>query len=106
MFRPSIQTGRMCYTPCAGNIIMTIGTIGTIVLRIVGALLFMRAQAAIITFDAHPTDFGNPIVDSGFQFAFTAGGFGVFDPGSSACCNINYNGTPALFADGDPSGQP
>ena len=73
-------------------------------IAIVGVLLCMPAQAAVITFDAHLNDFGTPIVDSGFQFDFTASGWGVFGPGSGACCTINYNGTPALFADGDRSG--
>lgn len=70
----------------------------------IGALLVVPVHAAtIITFDAHPPDFSTPIFDSGFQFDFNASGWGVFGPGSGACCNVNYNGTPALFADGDRS---
>ena len=69
-------------------------------------LLAVSAQAGtIITFDSHPTDFGTPIFDSGFQFDFNASGWGVFGPGSGACCNIDYNGTPAMFADGDRNGN-
>jgi len=64
-----------------------------------------QAQAIVIDFDAHADDFGSPIVDSGFQFDFTAGGWGVFGPASGACCNVNYNGTTSLFADGDNGGQ-
>ena len=82
------------------------GTTTKVLLRIlfVGALVFMPAQAGIITFDSHPNDFGTPIVDSGFSFAISASGWGVFSPTSGACCNVNYNGTPALFADGDSIG--
>lgn len=70
-----------------------------------GALTSVGAQAAMIDFDAHPTDFGTPIFDSGFRFDFTSAGWGVFGPGSGACCSVNYNGTPAMFADGDRSGN-
>ena len=70
----------------------------------IGALTFVPAQAGIITFDAHPADFGDPIVDSGFTFSFNSSGWGVFGPGSAGCCNVNYNGTPALIADGDRTG--
>lgn len=63
------------------------------------------AQAQIITFDAHGPDFGRPILDSGFTFDPVAAGWGVFGPGSGACCNINYDGTAALYADGDRDGH-
>ena len=63
------------------------------------------ADAAVIDFDAHPTDFANPIFEGGFRFDFLATGWGVFGPGSGACCDINYNGTTALFADGDRQNQ-
>ncbi len=66
-----------------------------------GALTSVGAHAAMIDFDAHPSDFATPIYDSGFRFDFTAAGWGVFGPGSGACCSVNYNGTPAMFADGD-----
>lgn len=66
-----------------------------------GALTSVGAQAAIIDFDAHPTDFATPIFDSGFRFDFTSAGWGVFGPGSGACCDVNYNGTTAMFANGD-----
>ena len=70
------------------------------------AVLCVPGQAGtVITFDAHPTDYANPIFDSGFQFDFNSSGWGVFGPGSGACCNVNYNGTPAMFADGDRSGN-
>jgi hypothetical protein len=62
-------------------------------------------HAAIIDFNAHPADFGTPILDTGFKFDFNSSGWGVFGPGSGACCNVNYNGTPALYADGDRSGN-
>lgn len=70
-----------------------------------GVLTSIGAHAAVIDFDAHPTDFATPIFDSGFRFDFSASGWGVFGPGSGACCNVNYNGTPAMFADGDRSGN-
>lgn len=69
-----------------------------------GTLTSIGAQAAIIDFDAHPTDFGTPIYDSGFRFDFGAAGWGVFGPGSGACCDVNYNGTTAMFANGDNGG--
>lgn len=75
------------------------------VIFMVAAVLCVPGRAAIIDFNAHATDFGSPIVDSGFQFDFNSAGWGVFGPGSGACCNVNYNGTPALFADGDRSGN-
>ena len=64
-------------------------------------LLWVPMQADVITFNSHPDDFGNPIFDSGFQFTFSAQGWGVFGPSSGACCDVNYNGTTSLFADGD-----
>jgi hypothetical protein len=77
-----------------------------LLLALVGALLLVPAQAAtVIDFNSHPDDFGNPIFDSGFEFDFTAAGWGVFGPASGACCNVNYNGTTSLFADGDSGGQ-
>src|ERR1017187_5716114 len=77
-----------------------------LLLAIVSVLLVMPAHAAtVIAFDSHPSDFGTPIFDSGFQFDFNSSGWGVFGPGSGACCNVDYNGTPAMFADGDRSGN-
>lgn len=70
-----------------------------------GALTSVGAHAAVIDFDAHPSDFGTPIFDSGFTFDFTASGWGVFGPGSGACCDVNYNGTTSMFADGDRDGS-
>ena len=70
-----------------------------------GSLTALGAQAAVIDFDAHPDDFGTPIFDSGFRFDFDSAGWGVFGPGSSACCSVNYNGTTSMFADGDRSGN-
>jgi hypothetical protein len=58
-------------------------------------------SASTITFDAHPAEFTTPITDSGFAFSFEASGWGVFGPSSGACCNVNYNGTTALYAAGD-----
>jgi hypothetical protein len=75
-----------------------------IALVVILTLFGTAAQAGPITFDSHPTDFGTPIFDSGFTFTFQAAGWGVFGPGSGACCSINYNGTPALYADGDRDG--
>lgn len=75
------------------------------VIIMAAAVLCVPGQAGIIDFNAHPPDYGTPIFDSGFQFDFSAAGWGVFGPGSGACCNINYNGTPALFADGDRTGN-
>jgi hypothetical protein len=70
------------------------------------ALLLVPAHAAtIIDFNGHADDFGNPITDSGFTFNFSASGWGVFGPASGACCNVNYNGTTSLFADGDRNGE-
>lgn len=59
-----------------------------------------QAHSAVLDFNSHPSDFNTPIFDSGFQFSFTSSGWGVFGPSSGACCNLNYNGTPALYADG------
>ena len=70
-----------------------------------GSLTALGTQAAVIDFDAHPADFGTPIFDSGFTFDFLAAGWGVFGPGSGACCDVNYNGTTAMFADGDRAGN-
>lgn len=67
-------------------------------------LVPVNVQAGTIDFNAHPTDGNTTILDSGFTFSFTAAGWGVFGPGSGACCNVNYNGTPAMFADGDRDG--
>ena len=67
------------------------------------ALSAAAAQASIIDFNTHPFDGGNPILESGFTFNFNAAGWGVFSSG--ACCNLNYNGTAALYADGDRSGS-
>ena len=72
---------------------------------LLGAVFASQSQAMVIDFDAHPTDFGTPIIESGFQFDFTSAGWGVFGPGSGACCDVNYNGTTSLFADGDRDGQ-
>lgn len=69
------------------------------------ALTLPMQAATIIDFNSHPDDFGNPITDSGFTFNFSASGWGVFGPASGACCNVNYNGTTSLFADGDRNGQ-
>lgn len=69
-----------------------------------GTVTSIGAQAAIIDFDSHPTDGETSILESGFRFDFMAAGWGIFGPGSGACCNINYNGTPSLFADGDRDG--
>ncbi|MBX3616948.1 FxDxF family PEP-CTERM protein [Nitrosomonas sp.] len=65
------------------------------------------SQAAVIDFNSHSPalDGSNPIFDSGFRFDFNASGWGVFGPGSGACCNVNYNGTTSLFADGDKHGK-
>lgn len=63
------------------------------------------AEAGIIDFNAHPTDFSDPTTDSGFTFTFNASGWGVFGPTSGACCNVNYDGTTALYADGNGSGN-
>ena len=70
---------------------------------LLSAVFASQAQAMVIDFDAHATDFGTPILDSGFQFDFDASGWGVFGPGSGACCTVNYNGTTSMFADGDNS---
>lgn len=70
-----------------------------------GTLTAIGSQAAVIDFDAHPNDFGTPIFDSGFTFDFVAAGWGVFGPGSGACCNVNYNGTTSMFADGNRDGN-
>ncbi len=70
-------------------------------LGLFGALFCFDAYSAVINFNSHPSDGSTPIFESGFRFDFEAAGWGVFGPGSGACCNINYNGTPALFADGD-----
>lgn len=59
-------------------------------------------RASTIDFNTHPFDGGNPIYESGFTFDFNASGWGVF--ASGACCNVNYNGTASLFADGDRDG--
>lgn len=59
------------------------------------------SRAAVIDFDLHPPDFQNPIVDSGFTFAFDAAAWGVFGPDGPGVVGANYNGTPALYADGD-----
>lgn len=72
---------------------------------LLGAVFASQAQAMVIDFNAHPDDFGTPIIESGFQFDFWSAGWGVFGPGSGACCDINYNGTTSLFTDGDRSGQ-
>jgi len=68
----------------------------------ISAISLQSTQARIITFDSHPTDFNNPIFDSGFTFQFAAAGWGVFGPSSGACCSVNYDGTTALYADGGP----
>lgn len=68
------------------------------------ATLAGQAHSAVLDFNSHPSDFYTPIVDSGFQFDFTSSGWGVFGPSSGACCNLNYNGTTALFADGERNG--
>jgi hypothetical protein len=59
-----------------------------------------QSQALTIDFEAHGTDFGDPIVDSGYSFTFAASGWGVFGPASGACCDVNYNGTASMFANG------
>jgi hypothetical protein len=77
-----------------------------VVLSIAALLLVVPAYAStIIDFNSHPSDFSTPIFDSGFQFDFNASGWGVFGPGSGACCNVNYNGTTSMFADGDRIGN-
>jgi hypothetical protein len=64
-----------------------------------------EVQAGVITFDAHGEDGAPTIFDSGFQFDFNASGWGVFGPGSSVSCGLNYNGTPAMYADGYSNGN-
>jgi hypothetical protein len=64
------------------------------------------ASAATIDFNAHPVDFNTPIFDSGFRFDVSASGWGVFKNSDGACCNINDNGTRALFADGNSGNAP
>lgn len=72
---------------------------------LLGAIFASQAQAMVIDFESHGTDFGTPIIVDGFQFDFESAGWGVFGPASGACCGVNYNGTAALFADGDRDGQ-
>jgi hypothetical protein len=73
-------------------------------LLLAGALMLPAYAVPIIDFNSHPDDFGTPIFDSGFQFDFLAAGWGVFGPSSGACCNVDYNGTTSMFADGDRNG--
>lgn len=72
------------------------------------ALAFATPQvsnAGVIDFNSHPDDFLTPIVEGEFTFNFLAAGWGVFGPASGACCNVNYNGTTALYADGNRDGN-
>lgn len=67
------------------------------------ALLAVSAQAAVVTFDDVGTNFSSPITADGFVWTAQSSGWGVFGPGSGACCSVNYNGTQSYFADGDAS---
>ena len=58
------------------------------------------ASAQVLDFNSPPAEFGNPIIDSGYQFTFSAQGWGKFGPGDGACCDVNDNGTRSLFASG------
>lgn len=73
---------------------------------LIASTLSGQANSAVVDFNSHPVDFSNPIVDSGFQFTFASAGWGVFGPDSGACCNLNYNGTTSLFADGERGQKP
>lgn len=73
------------------------------VASILTSILSAAAHASTtINFDSHSPDLdgGNPIFEKGIRFDFNAAGWGIFSPSSGACCNVNYNGTPSLFADG------
>lgn len=72
------------------------------VVSILTALLPATTHANI-DFDSHypALDGSNPILEKGVRFDFNAAAWGIFSPSSGACCNVNYNGTPALFVDGN-----
>lgn len=71
------------------------------------ACLPLLARATVVDFNDHlpAPDGSNPIEDSGFTFTFSAAGWVIAGPDEPACCNINYNETKALYADGDRDGS-
>lgn len=73
------------------------------VASILTSLLHATTAHAAIDFDSHypELDGSNPILEKGIRFDFNAAAWGIFSPSSGACCNVNYNGTPALFVDGN-----
>jgi len=68
-------------------------------------LLAVSAQAAVVTFDDVPSNFAVSFPADGFIWTTSASGWGMFGPGSGACCSVNYNGTQSFFADGDRAGN-
>lgn len=74
------------------------------VLLAVLAVCYQQAHASptIIDFDPHePALDGSRFVkENDVLFHLNAAGFGVFSPSSGACCNVNYNGTSALYVNG------
>jgi len=79
-------------------------TLGSAALALALAVTATAGQAAVIDFNAHAVDYGTPIFDSGFTFNVSASGWGVFKASDGPCCNVNDNGTRALFASGNSSG--
>lgn len=72
----------------------------TVMAAVLVATMPAAANAQILDFNSPPAEYGDPIVDSGFQFDFSANGWGKFMGSDGACCDINDNGTRALFASG------
>lgn len=75
-------------------------------LRILGLTLALvsSTQAAIITFEGHPDDLANVQTQDGFQFVFSAAGWGIITNGFSLPLAVQ-NGTTRLVARGNSSGS-